>query len=215
MDLAEELENQGLGWGLVGHGWVHASLQTKLFFQLNQTMNCKIFGIYFYTQTPAEGKVVLILFHRMSYLCVFQVLKSESLAEFVPPVADSEQATPPIVAVQHLPDVQSVCVALHNGDVLSYSLGLCSDSSLIECVGSIDAGLMAMSWSPDEEVSLWLSLSVCVLTKRSVYDCHYQCVSWRRGQFMIVTISVCPDEEVSLWLSLSVCVLTNSSVCDC
>ncbi|XP_077201588.1 elongator complex protein 1 isoform X2 [Paroedura picta] len=55
-----------------------------------------------------------------------------------------------IVGIEDLPDQQSVCVATATGDVILCHL----DTSQLECVGSVDSGLTAMSWSPDQELVL-------------------------------------------------------------
>lgn len=53
-----------------------------------------------------------------------------------------------IVGIQDLPDQESVCVATSRGDVVLYNLS----TNQLECVGTVDSGLTAMSWSPDQEV---------------------------------------------------------------
>uniref|UniRef100_A0A8C7MJP0 Elongator complex protein 1 n=1 Tax=Oncorhynchus kisutch TaxID=8019 RepID=A0A8C7MJP0_ONCKI len=53
-----------------------------------------------------------------------------------------------VVGIQDLPDQESVCVATATGDVILYNL----NTNQLECVGSVDSGLSAMSWSPDQEL---------------------------------------------------------------
>ncbi|CAB1325495.1 unnamed protein product [Coregonus sp. 'balchen'] len=48
----------------------------------------------------------------------------------------------------HRHDQESVCVATATGDVILYNL----NTNQLECVGSVDSGLSAMSWSPDQEL---------------------------------------------------------------
>ncbi|XP_014067525.2 elongator complex protein 1 isoform X1 [Salmo salar] len=48
-----------------------------------------------------------------------------------------------VVGIQDLPDQESVCVATATGDVILYNL----NTNQLECVGSVDSGLSAMSWS--------------------------------------------------------------------
>uniref|UniRef100_A0A8C6XZG5 Elongator complex protein 1 n=1 Tax=Naja naja TaxID=35670 RepID=A0A8C6XZG5_NAJNA len=55
-----------------------------------------------------------------------------------------------IVGLEDLPDVESVCVATAIGDVILCNL----NTHQLECVGSVDSGLTAMSWSPDQELVL-------------------------------------------------------------
>ncbi|XP_075929206.1 elongator complex protein 1 isoform X2 [Petromyzon marinus] len=53
-----------------------------------------------------------------------------------------------VVGIQTLPDADATCVATSQGDVLLYSV----TRAQLECVGSVDSGLTAMSWSPDQDV---------------------------------------------------------------
>uniref|UniRef100_A0A4W5NQT3 Elongator complex protein 1 n=1 Tax=Hucho hucho TaxID=62062 RepID=A0A4W5NQT3_9TELE len=53
-----------------------------------------------------------------------------------------------VVGIQDLPDQESVCVATATGDVILCNL----NTNQLECVGSVDSGLSAMSWSPDQEL---------------------------------------------------------------
>ncbi|XP_052430790.1 elongator complex protein 1 isoform X1 [Carassius gibelio] len=53
-----------------------------------------------------------------------------------------------VVAIQDLPDQESVCVATGSGDVILYNLNTCQ----LECVGSVESGLTGMTWSPDQEL---------------------------------------------------------------
>lgn len=55
-----------------------------------------------------------------------------------------------IVGIQDLPDQESVCVATTAGDVVLCNL----TTNQLECVGTVDSGLTAMSWSPDQELVL-------------------------------------------------------------
>uniref|UniRef100_A0A671MQN1 Elongator complex protein 1 n=1 Tax=Sinocyclocheilus anshuiensis TaxID=1608454 RepID=A0A671MQN1_9TELE len=54
-----------------------------------------------------------------------------------------------VVAIQDLPDQESVCVATASGDVILYNL---NTSQVLECVGSVESGLTGMTWSPDQEL---------------------------------------------------------------
>ncbi|KAM4706912.1 elongator complex protein 1 [Discoglossus pictus] len=55
-----------------------------------------------------------------------------------------------IVGIQDLPDQESVCVATSTGDVILYNWS----TTQLECVGSVDSGIVTMSWSPDQELVL-------------------------------------------------------------
>ena len=62
------------------------------------------------------------------------------------------QKTAVIVAVQYVPDLESVCVVSSDGDIL-----MCSVGGEVECVGCIDAGIRATQWSPDFELVVFLT----------------------------------------------------------
>lgn len=68
-----------------------------------------------------------------------------------------------VLAIQDLPDQESVCLATASGDVVLYNL----NTSQLECVGSVDSGLTGMTWSPDQElVTLTTGQeSIIVMTK--------------------------------------------------
>ncbi|POI33793.1 hypothetical protein CIB84_002455 [Bambusicola thoracicus] len=55
-----------------------------------------------------------------------------------------------IVGIEYLPELDCVCVATAAGDILLCNLS----TKQVECVGSVDGGLSAMSWSPDQELVL-------------------------------------------------------------
>uniref|UniRef100_A0A8C5MDG3 Elongator complex protein 1 n=1 Tax=Leptobrachium leishanense TaxID=445787 RepID=A0A8C5MDG3_9ANUR len=55
-----------------------------------------------------------------------------------------------IVGIQDIPDQESVCVATATGDVILCNL----NTTLLECVGTVDSGIVTMSWSPDQELVL-------------------------------------------------------------
>lgn len=52
-----------------------------------------------------------------------------------------------VVGMEFVSDLESVCLAVSNGDVLMYN----TMTSDLECVGGVEAGLSGMSWSPDQE----------------------------------------------------------------
>uniref|UniRef100_UPI00358E7191 elongator complex protein 1 n=1 Tax=Myxine glutinosa TaxID=7769 RepID=UPI00358E7191 len=52
------------------------------------------------------------------------------------------------VAIQDLPEAEAVCVATTSGDVLLYNIS----TAQVECVGSVESGLVDMVWSPDQEI---------------------------------------------------------------
>ncbi|KAM6392188.1 elongator complex protein 1 isoform 2-T2 [Rhynochetos jubatus] len=55
-----------------------------------------------------------------------------------------------VLAVEEFPERESVCVATASGDILLCHLA----TKEVECVGSVEGGLSAVSWSPDRELVL-------------------------------------------------------------
>ncbi|KAM8939082.1 elongator complex protein 1 [Pelodytes ibericus] len=55
-----------------------------------------------------------------------------------------------VVGIQDVPDQESVCIATSTGDVILSNL----NTVQLECVGSVDGGIVTMSWSPDQELVL-------------------------------------------------------------
>ncbi|KAK3526535.1 hypothetical protein QTP70_030761 [Hemibagrus guttatus] len=53
-----------------------------------------------------------------------------------------------VLGIQDLPEQESACVATAQGDVILWNL----NTNQLECVGTVDSGLTAMSWSPDQEL---------------------------------------------------------------
>uniref|UniRef100_A0A6I8QWU7 Elongator complex protein 1 n=1 Tax=Xenopus tropicalis TaxID=8364 RepID=A0A6I8QWU7_XENTR len=76
-----------------------------------------------------------------------EIIKDISLtaANFLP-----EDGNGHLVGIQDVPDQESVCVATSTGDVLLSNI----NTGQLECVGSVDSGILAMSWSPDQELVL-------------------------------------------------------------
>ncbi|XP_056295683.1 elongator complex protein 1 isoform X1 [Pseudoliparis swirei] len=74
-----------------------------------------------------------------------QVVSEASLAAagFLP-----EDGSGAVVGLQDLAELESACLSTAGGDVVLFNFNTCQ----LECVGSVDSGLTAMSWSPDEEL---------------------------------------------------------------
>nr|XP_033774051.1 elongator complex protein 1 isoform X2 [Geotrypetes seraphini] len=80
-------------------------------------------------------------------------LSSEQLKNEVSLIAEgflSEDGTGRIIGIQDLLDQESACIATSAGDVILYNF--CTRQ--LECVGTVESGLIVMSWSPDQELVL-------------------------------------------------------------
>ena len=54
-----------------------------------------------------------------------------------------------VIAFDYVPELDSLCIGTEMGDLLVMP---CDQASPMESVGSIDSGIMTMSWSPDYEL---------------------------------------------------------------
>ncbi|KAL4228237.1 hypothetical protein ACF0H5_013670 [Mactra antiquata] len=77
--------------------------------------------------SSAEGKVIGQL-----DLCEVETVKKEAV----------------FVAIKHLAEEQSLCAATNTGDLILWN----NVTYDVECVGSVESGITAMSWSPDQEI---------------------------------------------------------------
>ncbi|GAM18409.1 hypothetical protein SAMD00019534_015840 [Acytostelium subglobosum LB1] len=71
-----------------------------------------------------------------------------------------------IVAVQFIPDQESVCLASTKGDILMFNV----QSGQLECVGIVGSGIMCMSWSPDFELFILATESETLVQMTKDWD---------------------------------------------
>ncbi|PIK35018.1 putative elongator complex protein 1 [Apostichopus japonicus] len=71
-----------------------------------------------------------------------------------------------ILALQHLPDIQSVSMATSNGDVILVN----TQDKEMECVGTVDSGLTNMCWSPDQELLVLVTGQDTVILMTREFD---------------------------------------------
>ena len=53
-----------------------------------------------------------------------------------------------VVGMEFVADLESVCLALSSGDVLLYNVSTYE----LDCVGSVEVGVVCMGWSPEQDV---------------------------------------------------------------
>ncbi|EDO37251.1 predicted protein [Nematostella vectensis] len=71
-----------------------------------------------------------------------------------------------VIGIQHLPDLESVCVCMGSGDVLLYN----TLTQQTECVGSTDSGISCMAWSPDLELVVFTTGENTVIMMTKDFD---------------------------------------------
>ncbi|KAH7125271.1 elongator complex protein 1 [Dendryphion nanum] len=68
-----------------------------------------------------------------------------------------------ILSLQHFSDSATSCLVLAGGDIILVRENLGPNEELVEIVGSIDAGISAAAWSPDEELLAITTLASTLL----------------------------------------------------
>ena len=98
---------------------------------------------------------------------------SRKIAAWDAPSPNPDLAVDRILSLQHLSGTGTTCIVLEGGDIITvqeqdtYS----SDSSAhIEIVGSIDTGIAAARWSPDEELLVVVTKTGDVIFMGSTFD---------------------------------------------
>eukprot|EP01104_Vermistella_antarctica_P000708 TRINITY_DN10832_c0_g1_i1.p1 TRINITY_DN10832_c0_g1~~TRINITY_DN10832_c0_g1_i1.p1 ORF type:complete len:1570 (+),score=437.99 TRINITY_DN10832_c0_g1_i1:251-4960(+) len=71
-----------------------------------------------------------------------------------------------VVGIKYVPDIDSVCVASKEGDILVYDF----NTNMAECVGSIESGVLAMAWSPDYELVVFVTGKRTVICMTQEWD---------------------------------------------
>lgn len=76
-----------------------------------------------------------------------------------------------VISLQYLNATRSICLVLHGGDIVTVQEGVASGSGAhVEIVGSIDDGISAARWSPDEEILVIVTKTNNVLFLGIAFD---------------------------------------------
>lgn len=78
--------------------------------------------------------------------------KLESIASWDAPCPLPSLAHDSILSLHHFADSSTSCLVLAGGDIVLVRENLDDGQELVEIVGSVDAGISAAAWSPDEEL---------------------------------------------------------------
>lgn len=105
-------------------------------------------------ETDANGDQALLSVHASSSRDTLEPL-------YQLPLRSDEDANVELILLSFLAETQSIFVALSSGDLLllpapSEREELMSNDQ-VECVGSIDGGIAAAAWSPDDEILVLMS----------------------------------------------------------
>ncbi|PFH59984.1 hypothetical protein XA68_11598 [Ophiocordyceps unilateralis] len=93
-----------------------------------------------------------------------------TVASWDAPSPNPDLSVDRVVSIHHVGGSATTCLVLEGGDVITVQEGKSSDDARIEIVGSIDAGIAAAAWSPDEEVLAIVTKADTVIFMTSTFD---------------------------------------------
>ena len=100
---------------------------------------------------PSESRATIEL-KRLHYARTGVEEKLESIASWDAPCPLPSLTHDSILSLHHFADTSTSCLILAGGDIVLVRENPTSTEELVEIVGSVDAGLSAAAWSPDEEL---------------------------------------------------------------
>ncbi|KXH41478.1 IKI3 family protein [Colletotrichum nymphaeae SA-01] len=103
------------------------------------------------TTGPTEAKATIELV-RLSDHHQQQQIKSHTVTSWDAPSPSPDLPADRVLSIHHFSDTLTTCVILEGGDIVTIQEDDDGADVQIEIVGSIDAGIAAARWSPDEEL---------------------------------------------------------------
>jgi elongator complex protein 1 len=100
---------------------------------------------------PSESRATIEL-KRLHYTRNGTEERLESIAAWDAPCPLPSLAYDSILSLQHFADASTSCLILAGGDIILVRENTSQAEELVEIVGSVDAGISAAAWSPDEEL---------------------------------------------------------------
>ncbi|XP_076373726.1 elongator complex protein 1 isoform X2 [Tachypleus tridentatus] len=105
----------------------------------------------------SESHVVYVISEEKLYAVSAEVDEFQFLTSLEPGV---------IVAFTYLYEKQSLCIAMENGNLFLVDIF----TKTVECVGFVQGGLLATSWSPDQEIILFLTAKGTLVLMTKDFD---------------------------------------------
>ncbi|CRK14259.1 hypothetical protein BN1708_017247, partial [Verticillium longisporum] len=124
--------------------WSHADVTSTCWDPANDDLLC--------TVGPTEARATIDLVRISDQ----NKLSSKTVATWDAPSPTPDVTADSIISIHHFSDTATTCIILAGGDIITvqesdtFSSG--QDAAHIEMVGSIDAGITAARWSPDDEL---------------------------------------------------------------
>lgn len=114
---------------------------------------------------PDTGRVILVTSSMILALDPQsqQITHSKSLLSDSALPAEGEGH---VIGVQYLPDQGGACFTTSNGNLTMWTL----DTDEFECMGSVESGLTAMQWSPDQELLVLTTGAETILLMTREFD---------------------------------------------
>lgn len=95
---------------------------------------------------------------------------SRSVTSWDAPSPSPDLPVDKVVSLHYLSGTATTCLVLEGGDIVTIQEDEVSDGAHIEIVGSIDAGISAARWSPDEELLTVVTKANTVIFMGSTFD---------------------------------------------
>ncbi|UPX16794.1 Putative elongator complex protein 1 [Ascochyta rabiei] len=100
---------------------------------------------------PSESRAAMEL-KRLHYTRSGAEERLESIAAWDAPCPLPSLTHDSVASLHHFADTSTTCLILAGGDIILVRENPLSNEDLVEIVGSVDAGISAAAWSPDEEL---------------------------------------------------------------
>lgn len=100
---------------------------------------------------PSESRASIEL-KRLHYTRTGAEDRLESIASWDAPCPLPSLTHDSILSLHHFSDTSTSCLILAGGDIVLVRESPLQHEDLVEIVGSVDAGILAAAWSPDEEL---------------------------------------------------------------
>ncbi|EDU46765.1 elongator complex protein 1 [Pyrenophora tritici-repentis Pt-1C-BFP] len=100
---------------------------------------------------PSESRATIEL-KRLHHTRTSGEEKLESIASWDAPCPLPSLTHDSILSLHHFADTATTCLILAGGDIVLVRENQISTEELVEIVGSVDVGISAAAWSPDEEL---------------------------------------------------------------
>ena len=111
---------------------------------------------------PSQSRATIEL-KRLHYTRNSAEERLENIASWDAPCPLPSLAHDSVLSLHHFSDTATSCLILAGGDIILVRENPLSNEELVEIVGSVDVGIAAAAWSPDEELLVITTLADTLL----------------------------------------------------